>query len=71
MEEGTVFASQGIGGYERGELNGSIEQKENGSQYTIQSVMHFIQSEWRRMELQHSQWLMERSELRVRQLIGY
>uniref|UniRef100_A0A0X3PLF4 Striatin-3 n=1 Tax=Schistocephalus solidus TaxID=70667 RepID=A0A0X3PLF4_SCHSO len=65
MEEGTVFASQGIGGYERGELNGSIEQKENGSQYTIQSVMHFIQSEWRRMELQNSQWLMERSELRA------
>ncbi|VDN14569.1 unnamed protein product [Dibothriocephalus latus] len=65
MEEGTVFASQGIGGYERGELNGSTEQKESGSQYTIQSVMHFIQSEWRRMELQQSQWLMERSELRA------
>ncbi|CDS37421.1 striatin [Echinococcus multilocularis] len=66
MEEAGVYASQGIGGYDRAEVNSSIEQKDNHTQYTIQSVLHFIQSEWTRLELQRSQWEMERAELQAR-----
>lgn len=65
MEEAGVYVSQSLGGYERGEMNGSIEQKDVHAQYNIQSVLHFIQSEWTRLELQRSQWEMERAELQV------
>lgn len=65
MEEAGVYASQSIGGYDRAEVNSSIEQKDSHAQYTIQSVLHFIQSEWTRLELQRSQWEMERAELQV------
>ncbi|KAM7541929.1 hypothetical protein Aperf_G00000015136 [Anoplocephala perfoliata] len=66
MEESPVYVSQGLGGYDRGEINNSMEQKDTHAQYTIQSVMHFIQSEWTRLELQRSQWEMERAELQAR-----
>lgn len=66
MEESGVYVSQGLGGYDRGEINNSMEQKDTHAQYTIQSVMHFIQSEWTRLELQRSQWEMERAELQAR-----
>ncbi len=65
MEEGGVYVSPGFGVYDRGEINNSIDQKENQPQYNIQSVLHFIQSEWTRLELQRSQWEMERAELQV------
>lgn len=65
MEEGGVYSSQGLGGYDRNEINNSIDQKESQVQYNIQSVLHFIQSEWTRLELQRSQWEMERAELQV------
>nr|CDS25610.1 striatin [Hymenolepis microstoma] len=63
MDEAGVYASQG---YDRGEANNSMDQKDNQTQYTIQSVLHFIQSEWTRLELQRSQWEMERAELQAR-----
>ncbi len=66
MEESGVYTPQNMGGYERGEINSSMEQKEPRSQYNIQSVLHFIQSEWTRLELQRSQFEMERAELQVR-----
>uniref|UniRef100_A0A5K3FL22 Striatin domain-containing protein n=2 Tax=Mesocestoides corti TaxID=53468 RepID=A0A5K3FL22_MESCO len=66
MEEAGVYVSQGIGGYDRGEINTSGEQKDNHAQYSIESVLHFIQSEWTRLELQRSQWEMERAELQAR-----
>ena len=69
MEEPGVYVSQGMGGYEKGEMNGSTEQKDLHTQYNIHSVLHFIQSEWTRLELQRSQWEMERAELQVRLLL--
>ncbi|VUZ45116.1 unnamed protein product [Hymenolepis diminuta] len=66
MDEAGVYVSQGLGGYDRGEVNNSMDQKDNQTHYTIQSVLHFIQSEWTRLELQRSQWEMERAELQAR-----
>lgn len=38
----------------------------NTAQYTIPGVLHFIQHEWARFELERSQWDVDRAELQVR-----
>lgn len=35
------------------------------AQYTIPGVLHFIQHEWARFELERSQWDVDRAELQV------
>lgn len=37
----------------------------NTAQYTIPGVLHFIQHEWARFELERSQWDVDRAELQV------
>ncbi|KAH8869463.1 Striatin-3 [Schistosoma japonicum] len=49
-----------------GEETGAADSKENAPHYTIQGVLHFLQTEWTRLEMQRSQWEVERAELQAR-----
>lgn len=40
------------------------------SHYSIPGILHFIQHEWARFELERSQWEVDRAELQV-SLISY
>ncbi|KAF5402569.1 Striatin [Paragonimus heterotremus] len=44
----------------------TTEQKEQTPQYTLQGVLHFLQTEWARIEIQRSDWETDRAELRAR-----
>lgn len=46
------------------DLNGAVVN--NVAQYTIPGVLHFIQHEWTRFELERSQWDVDRAELQAR-----
>jgi hypothetical protein len=37
-----------------------------GLQYSIPGILHFLQHEWSRFEMERGQWEVERSELQVR-----
>lgn len=37
----------------------------NGQDYTLSSVLHFLQTEWRRYERDRNEWEIERAEMRV------
>ena len=39
------------------------------NQYSIPGILHFIQHEWARFEMERSQWEVERAELQVRIII--
>lgn len=39
---------------------------QNGQDYTLSSVLHFLQTEWRRYERDRNEWEIERAEMRVR-----
>ena len=38
------------------------------TQYSIPGILHFIQHEWARFEMERSQWDVERAELQVTRL---
>ena len=42
----------------------------NTQQYSIPAILHFIQHEWARFELERSQWDVDRAELQVWKLIN-
>ena len=37
-----------------------------GAHYSIPGILHFLQHEWSRFEMERSQWEVEKSELQVR-----
>lgn len=39
---------------------------QNGQDFTLSSVLHFLQSEWRKYERDRNEWEIERAEMRVR-----
>lgn len=39
---------------------------QNGQDYTLSSVLHYLQTEWRRYERDRNEWEIERAEMRVR-----
>ena len=39
---------------------------QNGQDFTLSSVLHFLQTEWRRYERDRNEWEIERAEMRVR-----
>lgn len=41
------------------------EEHNQMSQYSIPGILHFIQHEWTRFEMERSQWEVERAELQV------
>ena len=38
---------------------------QNGQDFTLSSVLHFLQTEWRRYEGDRNEWEIERAEMRV------
>ncbi|CAH0561078.1 unnamed protein product [Brassicogethes aeneus] len=46
--------------------NKQIEEQNPKAQYSIPGILHFIQHEWARFELERSQWEVDRAELQAR-----
>lgn len=62
----------GIGGTSSSSVNNKPDDGNSGGgqpitvqQYTIPGILHFIQHEWTRFELERSQWDVDRAELKV------
>lgn len=53
----------GVGGGQDDQNN-----KSSPTQYSIPGILHFIQHEWARFELERSQWDVDRAELQVSDL---
>lgn len=49
--------------------NSQVSAVESGSKFTIPGILHFIQHEWARFEMERAHWEVERAELQVRK--GY
>ena len=43
---------------------------QNGQDFTLSSVLHYLQTEWRRYERDRNEWEIERAEMRVRYFIS-
>lgn len=44
----------------------NLEEPSQRLQYSIPGILHFIQHEWARFEMERSQWELERAELQVK-----
>jgi striatin 1/3/4 len=42
---------------------------QNGQDFNLSGVLHFLQTEWRRYERDRNEWEIERAEMRVSVLI--
>jgi len=45
--------------------NKQNEEAQQKNRYSIPGILHFIQHEWARFELERSQWEVDRAELQV------
>lgn len=64
MEESSPQSSNG----QIGSAGGVNKQNENNNQrpqYSIPGILHFIQHEWAKFEMERSQWEVHRAELEV------
>lgn len=43
-----------------------VSAGESGNKFTIPGILHFIQHEWARFEMERAHWEVERAELQVR-----
>ena len=68
MEEGG-FQQSGQFGVGTGgmSIGNNKPQDDQGSrpQYSMPGILHFLQTEWARFEMERSQWEVERAELQV------
>ena len=69
MEEGSGFQqggqfSVGTGGMSIGN-NKPQDDQSSRPQYSMPGILHFLQTEWARFEMERSQWEVERAELQV------
>lgn len=73
MEENSPSTNHNVQiGPGTGGTNVGNKQHENGNQglqYSIPGVLHFIQHEWARFEMERSQWEVDRAELQVNMII--
>lgn len=44
------------------------QENDSGVKYTIPGILHFIQHEWARFEMDRAHWDVEKAELQVRYL---
>uniref|UniRef100_T1IWN9 Striatin N-terminal domain-containing protein n=1 Tax=Strigamia maritima TaxID=126957 RepID=T1IWN9_STRMM len=72
MEDGTpISISQNLGGQVGPAVGPGVGAKQNHEehnqrvQYSIPGILHFIQHEWARFEMERSQWEVERAELQL------
>ena len=68
MEEPS-FSQQGqqfvTGGMSIGNNKPQDDQQGSRPQYSMPGILHFLQTEWARFEMERSQWEVERAELQV------
>ena len=52
---------------QQGQQNNNIPPPppQNGQDFTLSSVLHFLQTEWRKYERDRNEWEIERAEMRV------
>lgn len=68
MEESSLNHQNGV---QMAPQGGSVPNNKQGeetnakAQYSIPGILHFIQHEWARFELERSQWEVDRAELQV------
>jgi len=48
------------------QMNKAVEENNVRNQYSIPGILHFIQHEWARFEMERSQWEVEKAELQAR-----
>lgn len=53
----------GLGMVTKSQQDDGIKQR---PQYSMPGILHFLQTEWARFEMEKSQWEVERAELQVR-----
>ena len=41
------------------------DEQDSRPQYSMPGILHFLQTEWARFEMERSQWEVERAELQV------
>lgn len=56
-----------MGPQQGGSIGNNKQNEENNAkaQYSIPGILHFIQHEWARFELERSQWEVDKAELQV------
>lgn len=68
MEEGSINHQNGAQLGPQGAAIPNNKQNEDTNpkaQYSIPGILHFIQHEWARFELERSQWEVDKAELQV------
>ena len=68
MEDGPGLIHGGTGSNTGGMSIGSNKQQDEQNarpQYSMPGILHFLQTEWARFEMERSQWEVERAELQV------
>lgn len=68
MEDGSLNHQNGVQMTPQGNTNVNNKQNEETNpkaQYSIPGILHFIQHEWARFELERSQWEVDKAELQV------
>lgn len=74
MDENSINGAQNIGVGQNRTNNNTNDKNDdaNGNaqndvpQYTIPGILHFIEHEWQRFQVERSQWDTDRAELQVR-----
>lgn len=61
-QNGGQVGPQGTNSMTNNKQNEEVNPK---TQYSIPGILHFIQHEWARFELERSQWEVDRAELQV------
>jgi len=61
-----VGGPQGQQGGQQQQMNKAVEENNVRNQYSIPGILHFIQHEWARFEMERSQWEVEKAELQAR-----
>lgn len=46
-------------------MNGGKQEEAVVRQYTMPGILHFLQTEWAKFEMERAQWEVERAELQV------
>lgn len=73
IEDGTGSQHSGQLGPGSGGLGMVTKQQQDDvgqrPQYSMPGILHFLQTEWARFEMERSQWEVERAELQVSQKI--
>ena len=69
MEDGGIGLNNTaqIGNNNGMSIGSNKQQEEQGSRpsYSMPGILHFLQTEWARFEMERSQWEVERAELQV------